>query len=257
MVRWLRRSRDDVSLFGSIRREGRTANVFLEMDAAAARKLRGAKALIIPPDEGQAVEVPLHWVSGRRMEGRFKLGSNGVYHGVVLTRAGRRVGLPPVVLPYSPEFQRPAPGAGTEVLAEIARDTGGGRLMRVGKLFEGSAGRAVEKDDPAGLAPFLAGVLLVILLCEIATRKALWGVLIPGRVRSAPRRGSRATWGRLRRALMAVRNRMAAGREGKSAGTTEAPAEAESEEAATGGAQEETAEPEESVFDRAKRRSRK
>lgn len=256
-VRWLRRSRDDVSLFGSIRREGRTANVLLEMDGEAARRLRGAKAMIIPPAEGQPLEVPLHWVSGRRMEGSFKLGSNGVYHGVVLTRSGRRVSLPPVVLPYSPEFQRPAPGAGTEVLGEIARNTGGGRLMRVGELFEGTTGQAVEEGDAAGLAPVLAGMLLVILLCEIATRKALWGVLIPGRVRSAPGRAGRATWGWFRRVLTAARKRVTRGREGQPVGRDQAPTPEESEEGAEEEAQEETAEPEESVFERAKRRSRK
>ncbi len=149
VVKWLQRERDDLALFATIVRAGRTATVALEMDAEAARTCTGARALIIPPSEGEPIELPLRWSGPRRMEADFRLDSDGLYHGVVLTGEGRRVSLPAAVLPYSPEF---APR----------------------RAAEGPA--LLEK---------LAGLLLGLLLADIVTRKRLWAHLVPRPARAA------------------------------------------------------------------------
>ena len=249
LVKWLRRPREDVSLFGTIVREGRTANVILEMDRATARQCRGAKAVVIPPDEGPATDVPLHWISPRRMRGRFTLGSDGVYHGVALTRSGKKVALPPVVLPYSPEFERPATGRGREVLGELARATGGGRLLSAGQLFEDGVLRHDETGSRS-LVPPLAVVALLLLLCDIMTRRSLWPVFVPGRVRAIPGRAGgtvKSWWGR---AISTVR-RDSRGQ----TPTSEVEEDLEEDRVAEGGEEDEEAE--DSLFERAKRRSRR
>ncbi len=247
VVRWIRRSRDDVSLFGTIVRQGRRATIQLEMDEEFARRCRGAHANIIPPDESEAKEIPLQWVSGRRMRGEFKLGSDGVYHGVVTTRSGKQVSLPPVVLPYSPEFERPAEDRGEQVLGELTEVTDGDALMQVEDLFTGDAGMT-KRSASVSLAPWGAVLMLILILCDIATRRGLWGVLLPA--------GLRKLSSRLSERVTAVVSRLRERDVRESTGR----AASESSEAGEEG-DEEDEEPEEeedgeNVFDKAKRRWR-
>ncbi len=249
VVKWLRRERDDPSLFGSIVREGRRATILLEMDEQAAEDCTGASAYIIPPDESEPEKIALQWTFPRTLEATFRLERSGIYHGVVRTRRGRRVGLPPVVLPYSPEFEPKPPEAGVTALKELADATGGARIMHVGDLFRVPKATASTTAGDLNLAPFLAPVVLLLVLCDIATRKALWRHLLPGFVFSGAGATARraAALARGVRRLMPTRRRgrhVRAG-EGGEQGPKEHPEE-EGEE-----------EPEESVFDRAKRRARR
>ncbi len=250
LAKWLRRERDDPSLFGTILREGRSGTVVLEMDSGAADSCTGATALLIPPDEKEPEKVPLQWVSLRRMEGRFRLVKDGIYHGLVLTNGGKRVALPPVVLPYSPEYRPREPAAGMRRMQRLAEATGGGRLMHVEDVFAGASADP-RRAGRLNLSPFLAGLALLLLLCDIVTRKALWSHLLPERLRSgaagvargaaaAPRR--LVTWG----AALVPKLR-------KSPGglPSAAPEEEQPEEPA------EEAEEEESIYKEAKRRARK
>ncbi|MFP4029334.1 MAG: VWA domain-containing protein [Candidatus Brocadiia bacterium] len=188
VAKWLKRERQDIRFFGSILREGRTATVTLEMDSDVARKCPGATAMIIGPDESRPAELPLQWVSPRKREVRFKLTSTGVYHGIIRTGGGQRVSLPPVVLPYSPEFERVRAKTGAKTLKNLAEETDGGRIMHVDDLFSGKIAGRKSFGKIRSLVPILSIVLLVVMLCEITTRKALWRHLIPERIWRVPGR---------------------------------------------------------------------
>ena len=246
LVKWVQRDQDDVSLFGTITRAGRTATISLEMDRQAARTCTGATALIIPPTEEEAERVPLRWTGPQTMEADLTLDSDGVYHGLILTNEGRRVSLPPVVLPYSPEFEPKPPRAGLKVLQRLADATDGKRLMHVRDLL---GTPAALTQEPVDIAPYMAGLLLVLLLCDIVTRKHLWGQLVPAFARRGLARGRDglvSSAGRLR--LRLRRRRMAA-----DGGPT---AKAEGPEDAEPAAPEPAPRKRESVFKRAKRRAR-
>jgi len=176
IIKWLKRERDDISLFGTVVRSGNSASIVLEMDDEAAKDCTTAQALIIPPNEGDAIKLPLQWKGPNRMEAQLKLSGNGIYHGVVLTNKGKRVSLPPVVLPYSPEFSPRDPAEGLKALSELSKATGGKQVLHVDDLMETPEGSVKQQKS---LAPHLAGLLLVLLLCDIITRKHLWEHLTP------------------------------------------------------------------------------
>ncbi|MFH1732112.1 MAG: VWA domain-containing protein [Planctomycetota bacterium] len=249
LVKWLQKDREDPSLFGSIVREGRTAHVLLEMDAAAARKCTGAAAMIFPPDESKPVKLPLQWTSPETMRASFRLRQNGIYHGLIITREGKRIGLPPVVLPYSPEFEPSPRGAGVGVLKQLAEATGGQRIMHVKELFERRDPALETRTARASLAPHLAALAILLLLCDIITRRALWAHIIPQSLRKRPA----AARERLAAVPAQVRTRLARSR--RRAGPQPAPGAAQTEEpeAAEERGREEK---KESVFKKAKRRSR-
>ncbi len=101
------------------------------------------------------------------------------------------------------------------------------------------------------ISPLLAAIVILLVLCDIATRKALWGYLIPGFARTGyrgVRRRITGTAGALRRRwaqARAVRKRAAAPAARPSALKEKLAAAAPEEEV-----------DKESVFEKAKRRSR-
>jgi hypothetical protein len=199
LVTWLQRGDDDPGLFGTIVRNGREAEIRLELDESEARTCTKAVALIVSPDERGMLLRPLEWDSPQSMRATFRLEKNGVYHGVVLTRhagdgeadaaAMRRATLPPVVLPYSPEFELRPGGSGAETLAAIAAATGGRRVMHVRDLFAPSAeaGARAGADGETGdrhLVPLLAALALALVVCDVITRRSLWRHVIRQSVRA-------------------------------------------------------------------------
>ncbi|MEF8787760.1 MAG: VWA domain-containing protein, partial [Planctomycetota bacterium] len=263
LLRWLEKDEDDPSLFGTIVRRGRSGRVVLEMDEKTAEECTGASAVIIPPGEKDTREIPLQWTSPRQMEATFELEKDGVYHGVVRTNGGKQVTLPPVALPYSPEFRPRPEGEGEEVMAELADATGGERLMSVEEIF--AAGPVAASSGSAGtpLAAVLAALAVVLVLCDIITRKALWGHLLPRRaIRMVTGGGAAVRWGvrRVGRAVASLRPR----RRGKQP-TPEPDVLAEEEEADEEKEEEpgyeereegESADEKDDLFREAKRRSR-
>jgi len=189
LVKHVQRERDDLALFATIKRSGRTATVILEMEARTAQSSTGATAVIIPPDEGEAQKLPMRWTGPNRMEATCRLTSDGVFHGVVLTREGRRVSLPPVVLPYSPEYEPVAPDAGEKALAELARATGGAKVMHIRELLAVPPG---TRQVRVSLVPWLAALLIALLLADIIARKHLWAHMVPAFVPRAWRRTATA-----------------------------------------------------------------
>ena len=253
LVRWLEKDEADPSLFGTIVRRGRSARVVLEMDEAAAEECTGARAVIIPPNEGDPREIPLQWTSQRRMEASFRLEKDGVYHGVVRTGGGKQVHLPPVALPYSPEFRPRPQGEGRVALSELAKGTGGGRMMSVEEIFAQPPVVASSRSAGTPLAAVLAALAVVLVLCDIVTRKALWPHLLPRRAISTAAGGAAAVRRGVRRAggvLAALRPRP--GRKKAAPQPETVPDDEEEEE----GGGEEPADDEDDIFREAKRRSR-
>ena len=250
LTRWLRRDRDDPALFGSIVREGRRARVILELDEDAAQNCTGASAYIIPPDESDPEKLALQWTSPRTLEAGFRLERGGIYHGVIRTREGKRAGLPAVVLPYSPEFEPKPADAGVELLKSLADATGGRRVMHVADLFR-STPAVAGGGGAVNLAPFLAPLVLLLILADIATRKALWPHLVPDFLSKGARATARASATAARSVIQRAASFLPTRRKKPPTYPTEPTTETEEEPI-----KEKEDEEKGSVFDRAKRRAR-
>ncbi len=81
------------------------------------------------------------------------------------------VTLPPVCLPYSPEYLPEDAVGGQETLQRLSRMTGGGRLADLTGIWDSLEGRPVYVD----MTPWLAMVAIVLFLLEILERRT--GVL--------------------------------------------------------------------------------
>jgi uncharacterized membrane protein len=199
LARWLVGEEEPQEFFAAIRREGKNGVVSVELDRSIdpSPDTSLLEARIEAPD-GKVAALPLEPVGADRYEARFPLTEAGVTLGVVRLARDRFVTLPPLALPYSPEFERSLdPGAGERCMREIARESGGMVAPAASDLLrgerEGSATRIISGE--------LAAAALLLLLLEIAARRLmLWGsidlskpvVEAFGRVRAAARRRAAA-----------------------------------------------------------------
>jgi hypothetical protein len=151
-----------------------------------------------------------------------------------------------VILPYSPEFEPRAPAVGLKTLAELAAATGGKRIRHVRDLIEAPV---VESREQVSAAPLLAGLFILLLLSDIITRKHLWGYLVPDFLRTGMTRTGKGTVRALGRLRRAPRRKGGPPREADEMPLPESTDEAPEPEA-------EEPEEKESVFEKAKRRSR-
>ena len=170
--RWLAGQDPPQDFFADVERRGREAVVSVELDPDAAT----------PPDpsqlrarmldaEGNTRILPLERVGEHRFEARMALASDGVAVGAVQIDDRRQVRLPPVVLPYSPEFERsPDPGKGERTLRRLTEVSGGAMGPAAAELFRGDRdGRTVRSVA----RPLMLAALLLMLL-EIAGRRLQW-----------------------------------------------------------------------------------
>jgi len=176
VVRWLAGQEEPAELFASARRDGRVARIRVEVDARAS----------VPPDTsnlevrltdagGATTTLPLERVGEHLFEATTKLAREGVVLGSVALGDGRSLSLPPLVLPYSPEFEVSAdPGRGEALLRQIARESGGEVAPPLGTLFRGERAARVWRV----VSRECALAALVLLLAEITMRRLqLWGAL--------------------------------------------------------------------------------
>lgn len=191
-VRWLLGQEEPRELFATVRREGMQAVISVEADPEVeGAPVGGLEARMLAPGGG-VDELVLERVAEHRWEGRWPLVQEGIALGTVRLADGRFLSLPPIALPYSPEFERsPDPHRGERTMREIAELSGGEPLAVAGGLFRGErqsrAWRPVSRE--------LALAALLLLLLEIAGRRLLlWELLrvAPAvrRVRAAARRVS-------------------------------------------------------------------
>jgi len=175
-TRWLLGNEEPEEFFPSVTREGNFAVLSVEVDPEEP----------IPPDtsmltarivgaDGERTELELARTGEFLFEARYPLEKEGVALGTVVLGPERFVRLPPIALPYSPEFERsPDKDRGRRTLREIARESGGEVGPSATALFRGSRQgrlwRVVSRE--------LMVAALVLWLLEIAGRRlSLWGSL--------------------------------------------------------------------------------
>jgi len=172
--RWLLGNEEPEEFFTSVTREGKDAILSVEIDTNAP----------IPPDtsmlvaslaapDGTKMELVLERTSDSLFEARYPLSQEGVTIGTVRLGDNRMVTLPPIVLPYSPEFERsPDPDRGLRLLRRLARESGGQVGGTATSFFRGErAGRLWRV-----ISRELMIAALLLLLLEIAGRRlSLWG----------------------------------------------------------------------------------
>jgi uncharacterized membrane protein len=189
-ARWLSGQEEPQEYFVAARREGKDAVVSVEIDPAAGAPPDTSQltARILEPN-GNNRELVLRRVDENKFEGRYALGMEGISIGTVHLADGKFVTLPPMALPYSPEFERPVePGAGEKLLRRIAAESGGKFEAEVTDLFEGErSGRAWKL-----LTREFAVAALVLLLSEIVARRLMLfaAFRVPARVRELAKRAA-------------------------------------------------------------------
>ncbi len=138
---------------------------------------------VINPDKSQNV-VELEQVAPGRYRGTFPTRGEGVYlAGLSQRKDGQLIGSQIVgaVVPYAQEYREL--GTNEVVLREISELTGGGALSDAKEAFTASRRRS---RIPTDLWPWLAGLVTVVLVPEIAVRRigpalGRWGRRLRGK----------------------------------------------------------------------------
>jgi Mg-chelatase subunit ChlD len=176
LTRWLAGQEEPAEVFASARREGREALVRVEVDphAATPPELSRMEVRLTAPD-GVTRRLELERVGEHAFEARTTLDREGVSLGAVALGDGRSLALPPLTLPYSPEFEiGPDRDRGESLLRQVARESGGAVAPPLGEVFRGERGgrawRVVSRE-------FALAALLLMLLEIAARRLELWGSL--------------------------------------------------------------------------------
>jgi Mg-chelatase subunit ChlD len=173
LARWLTGTEEAGALFATMRREGATAVVSVEIDreAPAPPDTSHLIARLRSPG-GEWSDHLLERIDETRYEARIPLREEGIVIGTVRLDDERFVTLPPIALPYSPEFERrPDPAEGERLLRRLARDSGGRVAPAAHTLFRGD--REAKAHRIISRELLLAALLLFLL--EIAGRRlGLW-----------------------------------------------------------------------------------
>ncbi|MGQ9588824.1 MAG: VWA domain-containing protein [Planctomycetota bacterium] len=157
-------------VFVDAKRRGEEGIVTVEADPedrAALEGLRGAE-LVIAGEGGSFFKPALAEKEAGLFEARFPLAKSGVYVGSLRLGDGSLASVPPISLPYSPEYAPERdPESGHGLLREIARMTGGEERLTWEGVFRGGGG--AKRSFPV-LAPLLAAAL-ILHLAEVAARR--------------------------------------------------------------------------------------
>jgi len=157
------------------------AEVRIEVDeetALASRTSPLSLRLLSPPGT-EPIDVPLVWDGPTTAVARTTLSSPGHYLPVLDLGDGGVLRAPPVTLPYSPEFLPTHDLSGEEILASLARATGGKDMTTAEEIFETE--ETSEATAWLDVSPWLALAILVLLLLEIAEQRLALSELIPRR----------------------------------------------------------------------------
>ncbi len=134
------------------------------------------QALVLDPDQRDARSVQLSWSGPHTLRASFDVGSDGIYQGVAQVPGLGPITLPPVMLPYSPEYAPRRGGrSGDELMTALAERTGGSRFIHVDDLARRPPQRI---DDGRPLWPFAVALLLLLVVLDIAHRRGLLDPLL-------------------------------------------------------------------------------
>ncbi len=167
IVRWLGGSDSTDDVFADFTRQGHEGVLRVEVTPGNEHRLAGVKARVADP-AGAVSEVVLTRVGESALEARIPLGSEGIWRAIVEAGPDQLVRVPPIALPYSPEYEPAAdPTAGEELLKRVC-EAGGGRVQPpVAEIFSGSR----ESLGLTDLSAWCAWAALALLVLEIAVRR--------------------------------------------------------------------------------------
>jgi len=173
VARWLVGLEEPNEVFASVRREGASAVVTVEIDPERASEVDTSRMSVrVREPDGTTRDLAFERVDEHRLVARTPLAKEGVQLGTLSLGDGRTLELPPIALPYSPEFERGQdPRRGERLLREIASESGGVVDPSVTDLFRGERNARGWKL----FALELTLLALAFALIEIAARRLdLW-----------------------------------------------------------------------------------
>ncbi len=176
LSRWLIGLEEPGDVFASVHRDGMSQIISVEVDPKAATHTDTSRLTVrVRAPDGTARDVPLERVGENRFEARTDIARDGIQLGTLAFPDGHTLELPPIALPYSPEFERGTdPKRGERILRSLAQESGGIVNPSAGELFRGDRTSRGWRSLSSVLV--LAALLLVLL--EIAARRLeLWGAL--------------------------------------------------------------------------------
>ena len=172
-ARWLLGQDPPDALYPSVLREGREAIVHVEIDpeSPSAPDVSGLEALL-GLEDGTTLRRSFERVTDSLFEARFPLEREGIALPTLRIDEQRSVPLPPIALPYSPEFEpTPDPERGERLLRQLAAESGGEIAPAANTLFRGARGGSSWRPITREL---LIAALIVFLLEVLFRRLALW-----------------------------------------------------------------------------------
>jgi hypothetical protein len=111
--------------------------------------------------------VSLAWKNADLLEAAIPIAGRETILNTVEISGQQPVTLPPVCLPYSPEFAPDQPGRGEAALAQIATTTGGKERVEIPKMWD----ELPVKSRYVELAPWLLVTAAILFLLEIFERR--------------------------------------------------------------------------------------
>jgi hypothetical protein len=109
----------------------------------------------------------LEWKNADLLEAAIPIAGRETVLNTVEIPGQQPVTLPPVCLPYSPEFAPDQPGRGAAALAQIATTTGGKDRVEIPKIWN----ELPVKSRYVELAPWLLVAAAVLFLVEVFERR--------------------------------------------------------------------------------------
>jgi Mg-chelatase subunit ChlD len=131
----------------------------------------------LPGASPQKQTVALEWKNADLLEAAIPIAGRETVLNTVEISGQQPFTLPPVCLPYSPEFAPDQPGRGAATLAQIATTTGGKERVEIPKIWD----ELPVKSRYVELAPWLLVAGAILFLLEILERRTGWVSRLFGR----------------------------------------------------------------------------
>jgi len=124
--------------------------------------------------------LPLQWKNADLLEATFQMTGRETVLNTVEIPGQLPLTLPPVCLPYSPEFAPEQPGRGSATLAQIATTSGGKERVEIPQTWADLQVRPRYIE----LAPWLLVLAAVLFLVEVFERRTGWLARLLGKRRA-------------------------------------------------------------------------